>query len=184
LKELVSIKAMTAKTKHCYKCGKIKPVREFCNNRAKPDGLNSECKDCVASYKKCPERKAQLRERNILQVFWLRLWVKTILGGTNADSLHHKLANGTEHRKFCISNTNAAYWRSMLDGGCNPIWYAVLSEKEHHIKDAELKLKMLKSPTFKKHILAERKRCRETWIHRSKSSIERKAQHCEKRPSR
>lgn len=34
-------------TKRCSKCGKTKPVSEFCKDRGKKDGLNVYCRDCV-----------------------------------------------------------------------------------------------------------------------------------------
>jgi len=38
------------KTKRCSKCGSTKPVSMFNKNKAKPDGLHSECKECRKQY--------------------------------------------------------------------------------------------------------------------------------------
>ena len=34
-------------SKKCYKCGEVKPRSGFCKNKAKPDGLASECRGCA-----------------------------------------------------------------------------------------------------------------------------------------
>lgn len=38
--------------KRCYKCNETKPTSEFCNSKSRPDGLNSECRECCKLKKK------------------------------------------------------------------------------------------------------------------------------------
>ena len=38
--------------KDCGRCGKRKELSEYSVNRAKEDGLNSWCKDCLSAYRK------------------------------------------------------------------------------------------------------------------------------------
>lgn len=38
------------KTKHCTKCGKLKPLSGFSRNKTHKDGLQSQCKACEAEY--------------------------------------------------------------------------------------------------------------------------------------
>ena len=59
---------MMAGTKRCSRCGKTKPVSEFCKNRRSKDGLHSYCKACKGAYSRAwaeanrERRRAQNRE--------------------------------------------------------------------------------------------------------------------------
>jgi hypothetical protein len=52
--------------KHCRGCGEDKSVEDFNRNKAKTDGLQTQCRDCMhdlnkSHYHKSPERRAKLR---------------------------------------------------------------------------------------------------------------------------
>ena len=58
-------------SKRCYKCGETKPVSEFSKSRNKPDGIHSECKECMRKYRmirpfynilKSAEKRAKVRD--------------------------------------------------------------------------------------------------------------------------
>lgn len=38
---------MAKKMKICTKCGKVKPLSEYSKDKAKKDGLKTQCKDCM-----------------------------------------------------------------------------------------------------------------------------------------
>lgn len=44
-------------TKICSKCKKEKPISEFGKNKAKKDGLQTECKECKSAYNKLHYQK-------------------------------------------------------------------------------------------------------------------------------
>lgn len=44
-------------TKVCSKCKQELPIEQFNKDSSKSDGLNMQCKDCVAVYRKSPEGK-------------------------------------------------------------------------------------------------------------------------------
>ena len=48
------------KSKKCNKCGEVKTVDCFSKDKAKKDGLMSNCKECVKKYKQ--ENKNKIRE--------------------------------------------------------------------------------------------------------------------------
>ncbi len=54
--------------KLCTKCGKTKPLKEFCRHRGKKDGLNSHCRDCTRiannRYRDSDPGKVAIREVN------------------------------------------------------------------------------------------------------------------------
>jgi len=43
---------MTSGEKQCITCLADKPLAEFGRNSAKPDGLQSKCRACVAKYQR------------------------------------------------------------------------------------------------------------------------------------
>ncbi len=49
--------------KQCYVCQSAKPLESFCKNKSKPDGLATECRDCVSKRNKRLSREGKLRER-------------------------------------------------------------------------------------------------------------------------
>lgn len=51
------------KDKHCYKCETVKPIGEFNKNKSKPDGVGSECCECVRKYKRENRSKLLISER-------------------------------------------------------------------------------------------------------------------------
>jgi hypothetical protein len=149
------------KMKHCYKCGKIKPLKEFCKDRSTKDGLSNLCKSCKRAYNRQPKRKAYMRtylqvynqrpevrakllKRVKLRLYWRRLWVKTILtGGTmlcdscrkpeigQLLSCHHKNGGGARHRNSHGGDNRIKYWREILESGCDPKLYQALCNKCH-----------------------------------------------------
>ena len=50
--------------KHCYCCKVNKDVSLFGNNKSKPDGLGSECKECKRNFDVKYKQKLEVKERN------------------------------------------------------------------------------------------------------------------------
>jgi len=63
--------ALAEDTKRCGGCGRTLPRSEFWKNRAKPDGLQNQCKDCMnlrqQAFRATPEGRAQMQRRNATQ---------------------------------------------------------------------------------------------------------------------
>ena len=49
--------------KHCHGCGRDLPETEFSKDRLKPDGLQTECKDCKKAYREAHPESAESRRR-------------------------------------------------------------------------------------------------------------------------
>jgi len=135
--------------KRCPACGQTKLVSEFYKNRATKDGFAGECKTCRRTYKQVYHRRPDVRikvhHRHALRIYWLRLWIITILtDGTmlcnvcrkpesngNSLSCHHRHGDGTAHRMECGGHYAIKYWRSILDSGCNKKLYQALCNSCH-----------------------------------------------------
>ena len=49
--------------KHCHGCGRDLPETEFSKDRLKPDGLQTECKECKKAYREAHPESAESRRR-------------------------------------------------------------------------------------------------------------------------
>lgn len=49
--------------KYCYKCETVKPIGEFNKNKSKPDGMGSECRECMRQYRRENRAKLIIYER-------------------------------------------------------------------------------------------------------------------------
>lgn len=60
--------AVSGDNKCCHSCSSVKTTAEFYGNRSKPDGLTSQCKDCIRL-----DQEAALKVKAILNEVFSRM---------------------------------------------------------------------------------------------------------------
>ncbi len=66
--------------KYCNKCNSHKELKEFNKNSLRKDGLQGQCRSCtkennISGYKKNPERRKAIKDRNTAVVRYNRVFV-------------------------------------------------------------------------------------------------------------
>ena len=57
-------------TKHCGKCNETKPTTEFSRNKKRRDGLQSQCKKCMAKSSKAWNQRNRDRHTQIKKAWY------------------------------------------------------------------------------------------------------------------
>lgn len=91
-------------TKICSKCRRELPIEQFNKDSSKSDGLNIQCKDCVAAYRKSPEGKEVSKRAR-------KKYFQTEKGKECSKKQTQKLQK-TEHGKLIYKRAGLKYRKS------------------------------------------------------------------------
>lgn len=97
-------------TKICYKCKIEKPLDDFSKSKRRPDGHNSDCKECHKKYRREYYLKNKEKEKSQSRELWDSKLVETECSYCKASLKRHRTNVSEEKHNFCdIKCTNKFY---------------------------------------------------------------------------
>lgn len=88
-------------TKICYKCKIEKPLAEFSKSKIRPDGHNSDCKDCHKEYRRQYYLKNKKKEKQNSKKSWSNNKVQTNCSECGKSLERHRTNVSPEKNNFC-----------------------------------------------------------------------------------